>query len=283
MTVPPRPRDIDILHAEQGAAATEAQLTAEMSRVESVAGELLARLQHVRAAAAGLQLKGAPVETIHKRVHGAQLPKLDVAAPAGDALMARWSAVEARNRSAELIRNLLHGYAAELSRLASQLNADEAELQAAEQAQRAKEREEEIARALPKPPPAPPAAQVPGFVAPKRPQGRREQGRVRMQAAISVESESNFFTGFSTNLSEGGLFVATVNMLPIGSEVDLAFTLPSEKKIQVTGKVRWTREVNDNTPEIFPGLGVQFDDLTDEAARAIHEFVQTREPMFFPD
>lgn len=297
-------RGIDILKAEQDAGAAETRNAAELARLESVAGEVLGRLQHARAAASQLQAQGADVGTVHSRVSSTQVPALDVATPAGDALMARWAAVEARNRANEQVRQLVHSYAAELSRLTSQLNADEQELRAAEQqvrarlqeAERERKRAEEAARAVPvaavaatpafaMPPPPPPSElrPPPPPKSPPRPQGRREQGRVRMQAAITISSESNFFTGFSTNISEGGLFIATASLLPLGSPIEVQFTLPGSRPIQVQGVVRWRREVNDNTPEIFPGIGIQFNDLSPEAEGAIRQFVQSREPLFFPD
>jgi uncharacterized protein (TIGR02266 family) len=115
-----------------------------------------------------------------------------------------------------------------------------------------------------------------------RPLGAR-LSRVRMQALIDLRSDSNFFTGFSTDISEGGVFVATVQTVPRGTTVDLDFTLPGGRPMKVSGVVRWTREVNDKTPELMPGLGVQFTHLPPEVASAISDFVATREPMFFPD
>ena len=41
--------------------------------------------------------------------------------------------------------------------------------------------------------------------------------------------------------------------------------------------MRWIREVNDRTPDVFPG-GVRFVELPTEAAEALHRFVQAREP-----
>jgi uncharacterized protein (TIGR02266 family) len=145
----------------------------------------------------------------------------------------------------------------------------------------------------------PPAAAPPAAAGPKNATGQktapgkpvakapaapnREKKRVRMDASVDLESETNFFTGFSTDISEGGLFVATVDLLPIGSEIDLRFTLPSGRSVDVHGVVRWRREVNDRQPEIFPGMGVQFRALEPAAASAIQQFVGTREPLFFPD
>lgn len=112
---------------------------------------------------------------------------------------------------------------------------------------------------------------------------RRVAKRAKMQAAIDMASDSNFYAGFSTDISSGGVFVATVYALDVGTEVDLAFTLPSGARIEVHGIVRWTRELNDKLPESFPGMGIQFMNLNELDRQAIERFVKSREPMFFPD
>ena len=104
-----------------------------------------------------------------------------------------------------------------------------------------------------------------------------------MQTQVDLVSDSNFFTGFSTNISEGGLFVATVNVLPAGTPVDVSFTLPAGRRLTVKGEVRWTREVNDRTPDVFPGVGVRFTEVDPAVVSQIKAFVQQREPLFFPD
>ena len=111
----------------------------------------------------------------------------------------------------------------------------------------------------------------------------RASARVPMQTQVDMSSDSNVFTGFSTNLSEGGLFVATVNLLPVGTPVDLTFTLPGNRRLSVRGEVRWTREIDDRVPDVFPGVGVRFLELSAEASDALHRFVAEREPLFYPD
>jgi uncharacterized protein (TIGR02266 family) len=112
---------------------------------------------------------------------------------------------------------------------------------------------------------------------------RRYEHRVPLQAEVDWSSESNFYSGFSTNLSEGGLFVATVKLLPIGTEVDLNITLPGEGALQLHGVVRWARVVNIDTPDVYPGIGIQFVDLTPEISAKLRRFLAQREPMFYPD
>jgi uncharacterized protein (TIGR02266 family) len=114
--------------------------------------------------------------------------------------------------------------------------------------------------------------------------GRGRTGaRIPMQTQVDLSSDSNVFTGFSTNLSEGGVFVATINLLPVGTPVDLTFTLPGNTRLTVKGEVRWTREIDDRVPDVFPGVGVRFVELGMEAAQALHKFVAAREPLFYPD
>jgi len=111
----------------------------------------------------------------------------------------------------------------------------------------------------------------------------RSTARIPMQTQVDMSSDSNVFTGFSTNLSEGGVFVATVSLLPVGTPVDLTFTLPGNTRITVKGEVRWTREIDDRVPDVFPGVGVRFVELDVDAAQALHRFVAEREPLFYPD
>src|SRR5262249_62108806 len=86
-------------------------------------------------------------------------------------------------------------------------------------------------------PPSPPPAAPPQFKASLRmrmtPPGARGGPRVRMQAAIDFQSDSNFYTGFSTNISEGGIFVATVSSPARGTQVKLHFTLPGASRLHV--------------------------------------------------
>ena len=99
---------------------------------------------------------------------------------------------------------------------------------------------------------------------------------------MSLASESNFFTGFSGDLSEGGVFVATYEaLLPPGTEVELALALPDRPPLRVPGVVRWVREHNDRTPGVFPGMGIAFQAIDPQAAAAIRSFLQHREPLFW--
>lgn len=272
-------REHALRRAEADAASVENQLATETTTLRTAADELEARLQQVRAATA--RLEGLSTRTfleLKQRLMHARVPTLEIERFQEQALAAREAAVRARVQANEAIHQALKAHAAGLSKVSSQLRQDEGALdelarQAAEEAER---------KAAPPPPePEPFIAPAPKLKAVAPP--KRQSARVRMQAAIDLHSDSNFFSGFSTNLGDGGIFVATVESVPHGTEVDLHFSLPTGERIDVTGVVRWSREVNDRAPDIFPGVGIQFVDLSPEAATAIHRFVASREPLFFPD
>lgn len=190
----------------------------------------------------------------------------DLGAESLEALAVRRQALEARRAVLDQMRQAVQTYAEELhaasERVAHAENQARARAAVAAQAQAEADRQARWQKAL---------AQ------------RRQSPRVAMQAAIDLVSDSNFFTGFSTNVSEGGVFVATCQHLPHGTPVELKFTLPGSAPLCIHGVVRWSREVNDSTPDIFPGLGIQFTDMDPQALAAVHQFVAAREPLFFPD
>lgn len=109
---------------------------------------------------------------------------------------------------------------------------------------------------------------------------QRVHRRVTFHIQVTASSDHNFFVGFSENISEGGIFVATYNILQTGHEIECELHLFGEVH-KVRGVVRWTREHNDLTPEIHPGMGIQFVDLPSETRVAIARFVDERSPLFY--
>ncbi len=55
---------------------------------------------------------------------------------------------------------------------------------------------------------------------------RRGTRRVELEVDIGYHSETNFFTGFVNDISEGGIFVATYDLLPVGTHLMVSFVLP---------------------------------------------------------
>lgn len=107
---------------------------------------------------------------------------------------------------------------------------------------------------------------------------RRVAERVRLEADVSLYSATTFWAGVAEDLSEGGLFVATYQLEPIGTAMDLRFELPTGQAIAVRGVVRWVREVMD---EGMPGMGIQFHELSTRDLAVIQTFVKHRPPLLW--
>jgi uncharacterized protein (TIGR02266 family) len=106
--------------------------------------------------------------------------------------------------------------------------------------------------------------------------------RVEVILAVNIESESNFYAGFTENLSECGVFVATHAPLQIGSTVEVSVRLPENESICAHGTVRWLRPYSESSGMV-PGMGIRFDGLSPHASARIQAFCEARAPMFFDD
>ena len=110
---------------------------------------------------------------------------------------------------------------------------------------------------------------------------RRSTFRQTVEVEIGLHADTNFFTGLSEDISAGGLFVSTYDVLPIGTKVNVNFSLPSGRIFSIDGVVRWTRELNELTSEVPPGMGIQFDSLDEEDAAHIHRYMSDFPPMYY--
>jgi uncharacterized protein (TIGR02266 family) len=111
---------------------------------------------------------------------------------------------------------------------------------------------------------------------------RREHERVPLQVEVSLTSENNFYTGFTSDISEGGIFVATRETVPVGTKLTFELKLGSGT-IQVNGVVRWTRPYNELMEGVAPGVGVEFVNLHPKIAQVVNAFIDKRRDSIFYD
>jgi uncharacterized protein (TIGR02266 family) len=115
------------------------------------------------------------------------------------------------------------------------------------------------------------------------PEARRAHTRHDIDLEVTLESETNFYMGLTENLSEGGLFIATHLVRPMGSRVEVSFSLPNVKEpIRAVGLVRWIR-VYSETSDTGPGMGLRFEEIQPEHAAQIREFLAQRAPLFYDE
>ena len=118
---------------------------------------------------------------------------------------------------------------------------------------------------------------------------QRAYSRAELSLAVTLLGENNFYVGLSQNISEGGIFIATYRVLPLGTRVLLTFTLPgSSELLSVEGIVSWHRPPDavassgsNSTPPVTTGMGVRFDDPDMDVQEAIRAFTELRSPELY--
>jgi uncharacterized protein (TIGR02266 family) len=105
--------------------------------------------------------------------------------------------------------------------------------------------------------------------------------REKLEANVGATTESNFFVGFSGDIAEGGVFIATYATFAVGAPVEVLVTLPGGYSSTIPGSVRFVRDPMDMDSE--PGVGVRFDTLTQEQRDLILRFIRKRAPVFYDD
>lgn len=103
----------------------------------------------------------------------------------------------------------------------------------------------------------------------------RETKRLSIGLEVSYEMEGRIVSAFTKDISTRGMFIITRETLPMGSDVNLTFTLPeSQEELKVTGKV--VRELKDQQDgHLVGGMGISFKDMDERSAEAIRDFVES--------
>jgi uncharacterized protein (TIGR02266 family) len=118
-------------------------------------------------------------------------------------------------------------------------------------------------------------------------QRRSDRIPVEIEVHVTPSSDHNFYTGFTQNISEGGLFIATNHVLPIGTELSFEFRVDKEPgTISAEGVVCWVREHESlRSGDVHTGMGVRFNTLDEETQKRVNRFIERRrESLFFdPD
>lgn len=118
------------------------------------------------------------------------------------------------------------------------------------------------------------------FSAPNPNANRRTHRRAELSADVSLYSETNFWSGLTEDVSEGGLFIATWHEYPLGTQIDLKFELPNSHVVSARGEVRWHR---DESEHFSPGVGIRFTDLREEDLAQIQAFIRHRSPLLYDE
>lgn len=112
----------------------------------------------------------------------------------------------------------------------------------------------------------------------------RRLPRAELNCDVSVNSETNFYTGMTRNISEGGLYIKADTDLPVGSIILLTFTLDDGlEPLELRGEIRWLDSQEGGGGSEVVGFGVRFLQLNEPDLARIRAFVNRRSPLMNPD
>lgn len=106
---------------------------------------------------------------------------------------------------------------------------------------------------------------------PPDPDERRRHVRVPWHMAVVVYGERRFVAGTVFDLSEGGCFVTTYDLLDDGERVELTLGF-SDGDFPVRGVVAWSRREPGHGDGPI-GMGLSFVEPSPELVRAIERFI----------
>lgn len=107
---------------------------------------------------------------------------------------------------------------------------------------------------------------------------KRKSPRVEIELsvffAVSSELPHNFFTGIMMDLSTGGLFLSTEQMLPLGTRLHLSFLIDT-RRVEGHAEVCWVRK---GASGVEPGMGLRFLDVSAEDRDLIEFYIRQKRP-----
>jgi type IV pilus assembly protein PilZ len=123
---------------------------------------------------------------------------------------------------------------------------------------------------------------------------RRSSQRVAVTWSVDCETEDTFLYASITNISEMGIFVHTIDPLPVGTQLTLRFAPPvpvgrphtpgpvgtphtpgSRESFVLAGVVQWINRVRPHHDNPNPGMGIRFLALGPDDRERIVETIRT--------
>lgn len=107
-------------------------------------------------------------------------------------------------------------------------------------------------------------------------QFRRTEPRYAHRVEVEVKAGGKTFVAETRNLSLGGMYLESQDLLPIQTTVELRFKLPTQPEpVEVTAEVRW---IEPGEGALRPGMGLRFHGLRARDVWAFNQLFQGNKP-----
>jgi uncharacterized protein (TIGR02266 family) len=102
----------------------------------------------------------------------------------------------------------------------------------------------------------------------------RQQDRFNVDVSVTANSDHYFLAGAATDLSAGGVFIATAILHPVGTEFNVSMHIADGEKgmVHALGIVRWHRPAEEGS-DAPQGVGLQFVEVEGDGAARIERYI----------
>ncbi len=93
---------------------------------------------------------------------------------------------------------------------------------------------------------------------------------------VDYPDSEAYLYDYSTNLSEGGIFLKTDKTMPLGRSLLIKFTIPNDiNLLEAKGVVKWVTTPKEGLRNnIAPGIGIEFVQTKEETKQRIRNFIK---------
>lgn len=101
---------------------------------------------------------------------------------------------------------------------------------------------------------------------------RRAAARVPIELKVEYEKKNSFFSDYTKNISQGGIFIVTNEPMPIGTHFVFNLHVTDLKEpLNIKGTVRFVAKPGGQRE---PGMGIEFDYADDKEKTYVHSVVK---------
>ncbi len=102
----------------------------------------------------------------------------------------------------------------------------------------------------------------------------RITSRIKFQILMDYSDHESILFDFCNDLSTGGVFIETITPLPVGTKVNISFTLPPHNQpFKSKALVRWIRTTRESSDKPA-GMGVLFVGQSDEERKTLEDHIK---------